>query len=112
MQSGKNRSRRLRKKLYLDEFAMMGFEFSCKIDLKQEAEFDTLFDALAELIYSRNLLVDGGGNEDGFEGYIISGERYESATDEDRKAIEEWLKAQPGVSDVEVDDLSDAFYGM
>ncbi len=112
MENGKNRSKRLRKKLYLEEFAVMGFEFACKIDLQEESEFDVLFDGLAELIDSRNLLVSGGGNEDGFEGYVIANQRYNSTTDEDRKTVESWLNAQSSISDVEVDELSDAHYGM
>ncbi|RRJ85312.1 50S ribosome-binding protein YggL [Aestuariirhabdus litorea] len=112
MQDDKKRSRRLRKKLYLGEFAVLGFEFTCRINLKDEAEFDTLFDALADLMGERNLLVIGGGSEESFEGYVVSSERYQSATDEDRKAVEQWLAQQPCISDAVVSELSDAHYGV
>ncbi|WP_426417131.1 YggL family protein [Aestuariirhabdus sp. LZHN29] len=112
MQNEKNRSRRLRKKLYLGEFAVMGFEFTCRIDLKGESEFDALFDELADLMGERNLLVIGGGSEESFEGYVVSSERYQSATDEDRKAVEQWLANQSCISDATVNELSDAHYGM
>lgn len=110
MQNAKNRSKRLRKKLFVGEFAVMGFEFSCKINLDNESDFDVLFDGLVDLIESRNLLVGGGGDNNDFEGYILSKERYGSATEEDRAAILAWLNAQNPISDSWVGELSDAYY--
>ena len=111
MQKEKNRSKRLQKKLYLGEFAVMGFEFTCKVNLEAELEFDAFFHGLGQLIEDKNLLVDGGGNKDNFEGYVTSGERYSSATEEDRKAVEGWLSSQPSISEIQVAELSDVYYG-
>ncbi|MCL6416749.1 YggL family protein [Aestuariirhabdus sp. Z084] len=111
MQNDKKRSKRLRKKLYLGEFAVMGFEFTCRINLKEESEFDDLFDGLADLMAQRDLLVIGGGSEESFEGYVVSSERYQSTTEEDRKAVEQWLSAQSSISDATVAELTDAHYG-
>jgi len=54
------KSRRLRKKLYLDEFAILGFEFTCNLNAT-EAEFDLLLDELLEFIDKRKLCIAGGG---------------------------------------------------
>ena len=43
------RSRRLRKKLYLGEFAIMGFDFSCKVDINSDAEFEAFLEAFADV---------------------------------------------------------------
>ncbi|OMH29199.1 hypothetical protein BGP75_20540 [Motiliproteus sp. MSK22-1] len=89
----------------------MGFEFSCAVNLQQESDFNQFFDGLGELIEARNLLIEGGGSANHFEGYVMSNTRYESATEEDRKAIESWLTSQDSISDTVVDKLSDAYYG-
>ncbi|MGK0442775.1 MAG: hypothetical protein ACJA0N_002594 [Pseudohongiellaceae bacterium] len=104
------RSRRLRKKLYLDEFAILGFEFSCKIDLKSEQEYDNFFDAFADQADKRELFVSIDGSEGQFEGFVTSGERYSSATEDDRQALQETLASFSIVSDVVVSPLVDAFY--
>ena len=104
------RSKRLRKKLYLEEFAILGFEFSCKISLDSTEDYDKFFEAFADLVESRDLFVGLDGDDGLFEGFVTSGERYGSATEEDRKAIEEALSAQKIVSDVLVGSLLDAFY--
>ena len=38
------RSKRLRKKLYLEEFAILGFEFSYTINLDSAEEYETFFE--------------------------------------------------------------------
>jgi uncharacterized protein YggL (DUF469 family) len=104
------RSKRLRKKLYLAEFAIMGFEFSCKINLDSEAEYEQFFDSFADLVDSKNLFVSLDNVEQVFEGFVTSGERYGSATAEDRKAIEDILNSYKVVSDVVMGELVDAYY--
>jgi len=56
----KQRSPRLRKKLFLDEFSVLGFEFSSDID-EGEGKFDDLIDGLIEFFDKRNLFFSGGG---------------------------------------------------
>lgn len=106
------RSKRLRKKLYLGEFAIMGFEFSCKINLDSEVDYEQFFDSFADLADSRNLFVSLDNVEEVFEGFVTSGERYGSAKEEDRKAIEEILSANKIVSDVVIGELVDAYYNQ
>lgn len=104
------RNRRQRKKLYLEEFAILGFEFSCKINLDSDEQYESFFDSFADLIDERNLFVGIDGDDSTFEGFVSSGDRYGSATEEDRKAIEDALNAQEIISDVKVGKLVDAFY--
>ena len=103
------RSRRLRKKLYVGEFAIMGFDFSCKIDIKSEGEFEAFLEAFSDAAESRNLVISLDNVDELFEGFVTSHDRYGSATEEDRAAIEAVLSAHSIVSDVIVSKLIDVF---
>jgi uncharacterized protein YggL (DUF469 family) len=105
------KSRRLRKKLYLDEFAMLGFEFSCSLNAKSSDDFDSLLSQLVDFVESRDLSMGGGGNTELFSAFICSDRRYGSATDEDRDSISAWLDKQEGISNITVSKLVDANYG-
>lgn len=99
------RSRRLRKKLHVDEFRELGFHlrfaFAEHVDPLARLRFWDAF--LAEAIEARKLTY--GGAETGF----VAAERG-SATEDDRRHVREWLaaRAEPGV--VEVGPLVDAWY--
>lgn len=108
----KNRSRRLRKKLYVDEFQILGFEFSSKLALASEEEFYEFFDQFIDLIEQRNLCMGGGGGPDEFSGFITSEARYGSASNDDQKAVEAWLKSKSFVSNVKIGALVDGMYGL
>jgi uncharacterized protein YggL (DUF469 family) len=103
--------RRIQKKLYLGEFAILGFEFSCSIDDMDEDKVNDFFTDLLTFLEDNNMMFSGGGTKDNFGGYITSPNRYGCNTDEDRSALETWLTAQSGVSDVKVEALTDAIYG-
>ncbi|MDF2178847.1 YggL family protein [Aliiglaciecola sp. CAU 1673] len=103
-----NKNRRLRKKLYLGEFAVMGFEFNCQLADKEEATYEGFIDELVEFVEGRNLMVFGGGSEDTFDAFVSSQERYGSASEDDRKAMEAWLSANAKVKEAKVGDLVDA----
>ncbi len=104
------RSRRLRKKLYLDEFAVLGFEFTCALKTESDDDYEQFFDSFADLIEARDLFVSLDGNNSQLEGFVSSGGRYSSATDEDKKAIEEALTSYKIMSNVKVGELVDACY--
>ncbi|MEY8198977.1 MAG: 50S ribosome-binding protein YggL, partial [Colwellia sp.] len=55
------KSRRLRKKLYLDEFAILGFEVSCSIGVETSDEFDLFLDQLVSFVEDNELIMGGGG---------------------------------------------------
>jgi uncharacterized protein YggL (DUF469 family) len=101
------RNKRLRKKLYLDEFAMLGFEVTFKFTKLD----DTLFDSFLDVLESRSLVVGGGVNDDTFEGFVYSNKRYDSVTEEEKTIIADWLTDQENITDAKVGGLVDAIYG-
>ena len=99
------RSRRLRKKLYVGEFAIMGFEFTCKVDIDSDTQFEEFLEAFADVAEDKNLLISLDNDDEQFEGFVTSHDRYGSATEEDKAAIEAVLLAHSIVSDVEVSNV-------
>lgn len=102
-----NRSRRLRKKLCVDEFQELGFELN--LDLKDDLsveEIDTFLDQfLLEALDANGLDYVGG---DDF-GLVCLAERG-SVSEEQRAAVESWLKGRSELTKVEVSPLLDAWY--
>jgi hypothetical protein len=103
----RQRSKRLRKKLRIEEFKEYGFAVSFRLSdslsPKARDDFWALF--IGELIEKRGLAFSG--NE---EGYIMKFGRG-SANEEDRTAVSAWLTERSGVSHVTVGPLEDAWYG-
>ncbi|MBV7298982.1 50S ribosome-binding protein YggL [Enterovibrio paralichthyis] len=100
------RSKRLRKKLYLDEFAVFGFLISLKLNTDSDDELDTFIESLADFAESRHLLVGGGGMSN-IELVIGSALRYGSATEQDRESIKEWIEERNEVDLLELGPLVD-----
>ncbi len=105
-----NMKRRLRKKLYLGEFAVLGFEFSCTLKFDTEDAYDSWLDQLIEFIERRDLCMGGGGDIKSFSAFICSAHRYKSAVDDDREAVKNWLESSGVVSNVVIGGLVDAYY--
>ena len=101
------RSRRLRKKLHLDEFQELGFdvEAALKAPLVGTAEEELLIAFIEEAVEPRGLIYGGGVTY----GYVCKPGRG-SATEEDRSAIRDWLQARSEFASVTVRELSDAWY--
>lgn len=106
------RSNRLNKKLYVGQYAVLGFEVSFKFSEIDEQTFDTFFTDIVEFVESRDLIMGGAGGAQRFVIYVSSYGRYTSATEEDRRAFEQWLAARAFIIDSKVDALSDAYYGV
>ena len=102
-----NRSRRLRKKLCVDEFQELGFELNLefKEDLSEEAVDAFLEDFLNEAMDANGLDYVGGDDY----GLVCLAERG-SVTEEQRASVEAWLKGRSEVTKVEVSALLDAWY--
>lgn len=102
----KRRSRRQRKKLRIAEFQQLGFAYSIvwtqfpAID-QQDSFIDRI---LNEVILERELLLGGGCRE----GVILGGG--ENPTALDQEAVRAWLSAFPGVAEVNIGPLVDAWY--
>ena len=106
------KSLRLRKKLYLDEFAVMGVELDCNLTCKDESELAVIMDDFFVYVDTLNLCIGGGGDLTSFGGFISSQERYGSVTKSDIASISKWLKDQSIVSEFTVGELVDANYGI
>ncbi|MFT6909798.1 MAG: hypothetical protein ACJAS1_006525 [Oleiphilaceae bacterium] len=103
-----SKSRRLRKKLYLDEFSVLGFELS--FDFVSDENFNSFLAELIDLIESRELILGGGGLKP-FNAFIFSEYRYKSATYGDRNAVKDWLVENDSVENIIINPLVDANYG-
>ncbi|GGJ92206.1 YggL family protein [Pseudomonas matsuisoli] len=105
--------RRLRKKLYLGEFQEHAFEL--KVSFKEaldEDALDTFLDAFIDYVEARELDYIGGFDPKWLEGTVMANKRYASPSEDDRKALESWLNARSEVTNVEISELFDAWYGF
>jgi|GEM_PF-365738 len=106
------RSKRLRKKLFQDEFATFGFELECefKSDLTDETISQFIDSFFIDAINAESLVFGGGLSSKRLSGFIGSNKRYGSATEADKAKLLAWLKAQPQVGTVELGEIIDANY--
>jgi len=102
-----NRSRRLRKKLCVDEFQELGFELNLgfKEDLSDEA-IDAFLDAFLAEAMDANGLDYVGGDDFGLVCLANRG----SVSEEQRATVEAWLKGRSELTTIEVSPLLDAWY--
>ena len=110
----KNRSKRLRKKLYVEEFKVLGFEIDMKfVDSSSDEALDKFFDDfLQQAIEGNDLVFGGGGTKEGFSGFVVPAGRYESATEEHRKLVSEWLGRNELLESHETSGLVDANFDL
>lgn len=103
------RTRRLRKKLRVDEFQEFGFDMSWTFNHSvSEEQIDTLVDRfIDEVIELRALGFHGGGHKE-WEG-IIATQEIGKCSEEDRIAVTDFWKARE-VSDLVVSDLYDIWW--
>lgn len=107
-----SRNKRLQKKLYMGEWAILGFEFSFKLTEASDEQYELFFNSLEELVNKEELYISLDNNGEFFEGSVTSAQRYGNATEEDRVVIEGLLNSHDFVSEVKVGGLVDAFYEM
>lgn len=102
-----NRSRRLRKKLCVDEFQELGFELilNYREDLEGEAAEAFLGQFLDQAIEANGLIFIGC---DEF-GMVCLGKRG-SVSEEQRAKVEAWLKERSELASFRVGALADAWY--
>jgi hypothetical protein len=106
------RSKRLRKKLFQDEFATFGFELECefKSDLSEEKISEFVDSFFIDAINGEGLVFGGGLSSKRLSGFVGSAKRYGSATEADKAKLHAWLSAQPQVAKVELSEIIDANY--
>lgn len=102
-----NRSRRLRKKLCVDEFQELGFELNLnfKEDLSDEA-----IDAFLEQFLRDAMTVNGLGYVGGDDFGLVCLSKRGSVSEEQRAAVDAWLKGRNELVDYTVSPLLDVWY--
>ncbi len=105
----KNRSQRLRKKLRVDEFKELGFDVAWQLneDITSD-ELDAFIDKFFAEVIQPNGLGFGGEGDTLWHGLICT-QKLGCCTDENRKAVEQWLAAN-GATSVAVSDLYDVWW--
>jgi len=102
-----NRSRRLRKKLCVDEFQELGFEINLTYREGIEPnEVDNFLEAFLDDAMEANGLGYIGGEDYGF----VCLARRGSVTEEQRNQVEAWLKGRSELSAYIVSPLMDVWY--
>ncbi|EEX92191.1 hypothetical protein VIOR3934_04159 [Vibrio orientalis CIP 102891 = ATCC 33934] len=104
-----NKKRRIQKKLFLGEFAMLGFELSCETTISDFERYDTFVDDFIDYVDALGLCFGGGGLEL-FEGFLCCTERYADVTNEQKAQVVAWLEAREEVTSVKTSELVDANY--
>ncbi|MEX6502518.1 YggL family protein [Pseudomonas zhanjiangensis] len=102
-----NRSRRLRKKLCVDEFQELGFELNLgfKEDLSEEA-----IDAFLEQFLRDAMTANGLGYVGGDDYGLVCLAKRGSVSEEQRATVEAWLKGRDELTEVSVTPLIDVWY--
>ncbi|WP_339510330.1 YggL family protein [Pseudomonas sp. RL_15y_Pfl2_60] len=102
-----NRSRRLRKKLCVDEFQELGFELNLnfKDDLTDEV-VDAFLDQFLKEAMEGNGLGYVGGDDYG----LVCLDQRGSVSEEQRASVEAWLKGRCELADFNVSPLLDVWY--
>lgn len=103
----KNRSRRLRKKLCVDEFQELGFELQLNYPEGTEDEVIESFfaDLVVDAIETNGMALIGGD-----EFALVCSAKRGSVTEEQRAAVDTWLQGRKELSSFEVGPLADAWY--
>ncbi len=102
-----NRSRRLRKKLCVDEFQEVGFELN--LTFKENLD-DQAIDAFLEAFLKDAMEGNGLGYVGGDEFGLVCSAKRGSVSEEQRATVEAWLNARSELTNVEVSPLMDVWH--
>jgi len=107
--NAKSRSRRLRKKLRVDEFKELGFDVAWQLnDGITGDELDAFIDKFFAEVIQANELGFGGEGDTLWHGLICT-QKLGSCTNEHRSAVEKWL-TDNGATTVSVSALYDVWW--
>jgi hypothetical protein len=102
------RSRRLRKKLRLDEFKELGFSVSSTLAFQEESELETFMDDFIAFLEASDLCFGGSFSITRFDGYVTRQKSYTSCSEEDRNAVFEKLNTLKQCENLLVGQLIDS----
>lgn len=109
MTESKNRSRRLRKKMRVDEFQELGFDIAWKFE---EGTSNDAIDEFLNKFFTESIEPQGlgfGGEGDLIWHGLVCTQKLGKCTDENRKSVEKWL-TDAGAKSVTVSDLYDVWW--
>ncbi|MEW6981522.1 50S ribosome-binding protein YggL [Colwelliaceae bacterium 6471] len=105
----KNRNRRLRKKLRVDEFQELGFDVAWKLNDDVDGEaIDTFITKFFNEAIDPNGLGFGGEGDTIWHGLVCT-QKLGKCSDEHRSIVEKWLKDN-GATAVSVSELYDVWW--
>lgn len=108
--AAKNRSRRLRKKLRVDEFQELGFDLAWVFNEEvSEEQIDAIVDQMIDEVIEPMQLGFSGGGHKSWDG-IVCTQKLGKCTEEHRQALETFFKDKP-VSEVKTSELYDVWWG-
>ncbi|MCU1716547.1 YggL family protein [Pseudomonas sp. 5P_3.1_Bac2] len=102
-----NRSRRLRKKLCVDEFQELGFELN--LNFKQDLS-DEAIDSFLEQFLREAMEANGLGYVGGDDFGLVCLAKRGSVSEEQRTAVDAWLKGRSELADYTASPLIDVWY--
>ena len=104
--------KRLRKKLRIGEFQELGFELKFRLDeAVSDTEVEPFWDAfIGEAVEPRGLMCGGGCGRE-WEVFVARPNR-QSASEDDRHALEQWLQANRHVVDLQIGPLIDEWHSV
>lgn len=103
----KKRKRRLRKKLYLDEFAVFAFELRINLSTSTVTEELTFIDSLIDKLESMELCYMGHFLGERLRGYVMAKGRYKSPTEAQRQELTDWCSNSPDIAECRIGELVD-----
>ena len=105
----KNRSRRLRKKMHIDEFQEFGFSVAWRFpEGTSEEQIDKIVDEFVDEVIDKNGLAFDGGGHLSWEGLICLQE-IGKCTEEHQALVRKWLEDHKA-EDVRTSDLFDVWW--
>ncbi|WP_371185744.1 YggL family protein [Thalassotalea maritima] len=111
LNKAKSRSRRLRKKLRVDEFQELGFDVAWTfLEGTSNADIDAFIDRFFAEVIEPNGLGFAGEGDLVWHGLVCT-QKLGQCTDEHRQAVKTWL-TDNGVSAVEVSELYDVWWAF
>ena len=102
--------KRLRKKLHLGEYQVLGFQLSAVYPARSDEELDVLTGQLLDFLEEHEMSCSGTVGEVELDLFVVTGT---VAVDGEakRRELQEFVRALPGLEQVETGELIDAFYG-
>ncbi|MGH1432629.1 MAG: 50S ribosome-binding protein YggL [Neptuniibacter sp.] len=107
MTSTSKRKRRLRKKLFTDEFAVFTFELRINLSTSNPEDELTFLDTLIDKLESMELCYMGHFLGERLRGHVIAKGRYSSPTEAQRCEFSEWCSKQRDITEYSVGGLVD-----